>query len=435
MADESSPLISDEPIPDTHLSLMERFAAWIILSSLILFIGAVVGNDIVPGNTLSETVQTNFLDPLNQDSTQGDAGYNPVDTAAYSVLLVSFVVVISAWLRKIGFPARDQSLIALLPWVFWAALGEVNEDGALFRDGIGALFVSPLVHFHVALWVVITAFMSHRVYLSEGVEGRQSVTQLSVILVLLQVVCFWPQFLYHWDVSLSSPLLWLPLSGIILIIALHPILVDLLTPIEQGLMQVGIGGCFLHLSAWLSMYFYPLQNNQPESFWPMAVVMLLPLVICLICWSIGRHSRIALHHMGLEPGIIPLGITIDDWENQRSSTFERMESLSPMAMLSVPVVLLAMYGQMVDGLATYLGVDHFGYSEKHVLSQKVIELSGAAWGFAALKFVLAGVVWFLFASARFEQRHRHLRLLVILCLLTVGLAPGLRDILRLTLGI
>ena len=139
--------------------------------------------------------------------------------------------------------------------------------------------------------------------------------------------------------------------------------------------------------------------------------------------------------MGLEPGIIPLGITIDDWENQRSSTFERMESLSPMAMLSVPVVLLAMYGQMVDGLATYLGVDHFGYSEKHVLSQKVIELSGAAWGFAALKFVLAGVVWFLFASARFEQRHRHLRLLVILCLLTVGLAPGLRDILRLTLGI
>ena len=83
MADEPSPLISVKPIPDAHLSLMERFAAWIILSALILFIGAVVGNDLVPGNTLSETVQTNFLDPLNQDSTQGDAGYNPVDTVAY----------------------------------------------------------------------------------------------------------------------------------------------------------------------------------------------------------------------------------------------------------------------------------------------------------------------------------------------------------------
>ena len=37
MADESSPLISDEPIPDTHLSLMERFAAWIILSQILNF--------------------------------------------------------------------------------------------------------------------------------------------------------------------------------------------------------------------------------------------------------------------------------------------------------------------------------------------------------------------------------------------------------------
>ena len=109
MADEPSPLISVKPIPDAHLSLMERFAAWIILSALILFIGAVVGNDLVPGNTLSETVQTNFLDPLNQDSTQGDAGYNPVDTVAYSVLLVSFVVVISAWLRKMGFPESPRA--------------------------------------------------------------------------------------------------------------------------------------------------------------------------------------------------------------------------------------------------------------------------------------------------------------------------------------
>ena len=138
--------------------------------------------------------------------------------------------------------------------------------------------------------------------------------------------------------------------------------------------------------------------------------------------------------MGLEAGIIPAGITLDDWETQHSSTFERLEALTPRAILGTPVILLAMYGQMVDGLATYLGVDHFGYSEKHVLSQKVIDLAGGAWGFAILKFGIAGLIWFLFASARFEERHRHLRLLVILCLLAVGLAPGLRDILRLTVS-
>jgi len=166
----------------------------------------------------------------------------------------------------------------------------------------------------------------------------------------------------------------------------------------------------------------------------MALVMLLPLAICILLWFLGRSAMAELHHMGLTPGLIPEGITLNDWDRQRSSTFERLETLTPRAMLAVPVVLVAMYGQMVDGMATWLGVDQFGYSEKHVLSQKVIELTGAAWGFAALKFALAGLVWWLFASARFEHRHRHLRLLVILCLLVVGLAPGLRDILRLTLA-
>ena len=48
---------------------------------------------------------------------------------------------------------------------------------------------------------------------------------------------------------------------------------------------------------------------------------------------------------------------------------------------------------------------------------------------------MAGMIWWLFAYARFETRHRHLRLLVLLCLLVVGLAPGLRDVLRMTLDV
>jgi uncharacterized membrane protein len=112
-----------------------------------------------------------------------------------------------------------------------------------------------------------------------------------------------------------------------------------------------------------------------------------------------------------------------------------MEALTPRAILGLPIILLAMYGQMIDGLATSVGLEYYGYGEKHVLSQKVIEFAETAWGFGILKFGLAGLIWWLFASARFEHRHRHLRLLVILCLLVVGLAPGLRDVLRMTLGV
>ena len=94
MVDES-PFLKDTPLPDKQFSLMERGAATLILTALILLLGAIAGQEIAPGNALSETYDTYFIEPHTVDSTTGDAGYNPVDTLAYSLLLVSFVVVLS----------------------------------------------------------------------------------------------------------------------------------------------------------------------------------------------------------------------------------------------------------------------------------------------------------------------------------------------------
>ena len=436
---ESSPLISEKPLPDRHFSLMERIAATLILTAGILLICAIIGQDIYPGNSLSQMYEDYFVSPHSVDSTSGDAGYNPVDTFAYSLLLVSFVVVLSAWLRRLGIPPRDSSIIALLPWVIWAALGEVNEDGKLFTsENIGGLFVSPLIHFHVATWVVLTGWMAHQVSKRRGVSERRYITQLSFTIVLLQWVFFSPHIAENWDLKgtelLLSPLFMTPFIGLFFIIGLQ-LFLENFTAIEQALIQVGIGGCFIHLSGWMMMYINPLNGSEPISIIPMLCILVLPLILCVILWFMGQESLAKIHHTGLEPGIIPEGITVDDWDRQYSSTWERMEALSPRAILGLPVVLLAMYGQMVDGLATSVGLEMYGYAEKHVLSQKVIDISGTAWGFGVVKFGLAAMIWWLFASARFEHRHRHLRLLVILCLLVVGLAPGLRDVLRMTLDV
>ena len=178
MTEESS-ILTETPLADDQFSLMERGAATLIITAVILLLGAIAGEDIAPGNVLTEGYQTYFIEPHTQDSTTGDAGYNPVDTVAYSLLLVSFVVVISAWLRRIGVPARDKSVLALLPWVFWAAIGEVNEDGKLFDpEGMGGLFVSPLIHFHVALWVIFTGWMSQNVSLQSKHKERLSLIHI-----------------------------------------------------------------------------------------------------------------------------------------------------------------------------------------------------------------------------------------------------------------
>ena len=332
MSETNSLLFQEKPMPDSHFSLMERGAATIILTGIILLVGAIVGHDVAPGNILSESYDTYFIEPHSIDSTTGDAGYNPVDTVAYSLLLVSFVVVISAWLRRIGVPPRDESILALMPWIVWASLGEVNEDGLLFDpNGMGGLFVSPLIHFHVAVWVILIGWMSHNVDKKSGFDGRTKVTQLAVILLLLQWVIFMPQIGQHWEQDIlewvQSPLFLSPFAGLLLIVLIHPFL-ECCTAIEQGLIQAGIGGCFVHLAGWLMLYIEPLNNREPISMLPFLFIVGVPFVICAVLWVTGQEARAQLKHMGLEAGIVPEGITVEDWERQNSSTWERLESLS-----------------------------------------------------------------------------------------------------------
>ena len=94
-----------------------------------------------------------------------------------------------------------------------------------------------------------------------------------------------------------------------------------------------------------------------------------------------------------------------------------------------------------------VGIDMFGYGEKHPVSDAVIQFGGTindsvgldwgegAWLFALVKTLLIGLIVWLFVQMRVEKRQEHFRLLIVLAVLIVGLAPGLRDIGRLMLGV
>ncbi|HJL59665.1 MAG TPA: DUF63 family protein, partial [Candidatus Thalassarchaeaceae archaeon] len=63
-----------------------------------------------------DVVDVNIIQPIIGEG-GGDSSYNPVDTAAYSILLVAFIVSLSAWLREWGVSHEDRMLYSLLPWV------------------------------------------------------------------------------------------------------------------------------------------------------------------------------------------------------------------------------------------------------------------------------------------------------------------------------
>jgi uncharacterized membrane protein len=98
-----------------------------------------------------------------------------------------------------------------------------------------------------------------------------------------------------------------------------------------------------------------------------------------------------------------------------------------------PEYLALYFAHFLDGSATWLGIDRYGYVEKHVLPSGAIDYFGTAAVMLPLKFgIVSAVIWAL--ESEREELDQHMRYLLLLFLMTLGLAPGTRDILRLALG-
>jgi hypothetical protein len=187
------------------------------------------------------------------------------------------------------------------------------------------------------------------------------------------------------------------------------------------------------------------------NLWPVAVVIGAPVILCMWMLEQGREAAAELADLDIVAGILPPGMNEDEYLASESKEKDLIESLRLKATMAYPVVFLPVAGQVLDGLATWIGIDGFpGYGEKHVLSQRVIDgglwvneklgiehemLDEGVWLFAILKFLIGGIVFWFYLMANFEYRQQHLRMLIGLALMVVGMAPGLRDVGRLMLGV
>nr|MCS5530081.1 DUF63 family protein [Candidatus Poseidoniales archaeon] len=117
----------------------------LLLVTGLLFAGMAL-NLLNVDNPLTDFLYEYYLDPVLSESS-GDAGYNVANTLTYAIVLALFAVALSAWLRRLGLDHSDAMILALLPYVFWAVLGEVVEDASMFDDSLAPYFVSPGIHF------------------------------------------------------------------------------------------------------------------------------------------------------------------------------------------------------------------------------------------------------------------------------------------------
>lgn len=89
---------------------------------------------------------------------------------------------------------------------------------------------------------------------------------------------------------------------------------------------------------------------------------------------------------------------------------------------------------LLDASSSHIGIDILGYSGKHVIEGIIVKYAGSAAGMYPLKLgILIPVLYLL--ETQFDERERELKNLVLLALIVIGLAPAVRNTLRMILGV
>ncbi|MDT8357258.1 MAG: DUF63 family protein [Methanomicrobiaceae archaeon] len=99
-----------------------------------------------------------------------------------------------------------------------------------------------------------------------------------------------------------------------------------------------------------------------------------------------------------------------------------------------PLYRLLIFGHMLDAAATSYGIDlhPLSYVEQHVVGSTLIEATGTAFVMFPLKLaVIIPALWVL--ELYRKEGSAELWNLILLAMITVGLAPGVRDMVRMVL--
>ena len=452
-------LASEHPsLPSKEYSTLEKIALWSTLLGLGLFaVGFFLANDLIWTDGLKPVV----WDPIMKDAgSAGDADYNPLNTMLYTFSMLASVVVLQALFRKADFPTDDRMLVALLAWVCLAPVLRVLEDADFFSSEMDWLFISPIIHLHLTAWLVGIAGLSQ--YLASQWDGMDSdrienkirkamIPILSIALFFHWAFLYQPAYMAHEEMGMF----WVGIGLVLALFVLFGVMIKTRgwPAITRGMLAFGASASTLGLAHWLQFLSTPWAQESSrisESIvlWPLLIVFGIPSLVCFVLYRRGKDDALQLQLTGYEAGVLPHGISLKAWENAGDELQNHpVEMLSRTALLASPMVLAMVFGQLCDGFATMVGIDYFGYGEKHVVSNQVIhygaeinsmlgiEFGKGAWLFALLKATLVGAITWMFIEMKVEKRQRHIRILIVLAVLIVGLAPGLRDIGRLMLGV
>ncbi|MGB0653322.1 MAG: DUF63 family protein [Thermoplasmatota archaeon] len=421
---------------DARPGLIDRLP-WYTVPAILLGVPMLlaVGVQVAPEAVYDEFVWKYYWGPIKADGDDAgrlahngvvaEAGYNTVNTLSWVVLMGVCVLGLYQMFRRTGYNMDDQMIYGATSWVVAGSVWHVLQDTNLIRAPLEYLFITPPIYLLFAAGGV-ASFLTG-IYLKRSAEEANLQVALSKLWLIqsaftLFYLAIWTK---EWDMlrGYIHPLWVAGINlAVFLLVRARAHRAGTIDPrwLTFDLALAWLAASIVYVFAYQAD---PWPGKLPGGGLPEAV-WLAPLLAGAATFVV---YLVAKWRGGAEPG-----------EKARAYL--------------LPTSLLLVFSQSLDGFATALGLDLAGYGEKHVLSGLIIDrfrelAEGQGWtflaehptfvAFAPLKLGLAlAIVYFINVYGK-EDKERYPALigLVTFCIIMVGMGPGVRNFVRLSLGV
>jgi len=379
--------------PERYLAAALLLAALVIIALALLF----------PQEFGHDVLYRYFWGPIVSDAEGRTVdgireGYTVVNTLAYAILLGAGLVALLLLLRRWGYRMDKMLVFATLPFLLLGGALRVLEDAALFNGALRYLFITPPIYLFVA-GVFVLALLAGKFARTRGLLAPAAA--VGTLLAVYYAAVLVPGGM-SFSLSLAQPVVLAALSLLLAQMLMRRIPNDLAA-------VAGIGFFLLVLSAAYLASF----ASSPEWLAASEAVS-------------GRPPVPAYGELLIIPGIAAL-LTI---------AVAALGRLPRFTLLAGPVELLMYFSHFLDGAATARGLEIYGYAEKHALPALLID-SFSPLIMLPLKFIIVTLVIVLLDVVLKDELSSRPQLALGLkyAVVVLGLAPGVRDMLRIALGV
>jgi uncharacterized membrane protein len=335
-------------------------------------------------------------------------GYTILSEITYGIILVCALYGLYKILKKLEIRVNWYFCLALFPYILFGPVTRVLEDTNYFSKPAVYWFISPLIYFQTTLYVLIFLFLGY--YLKKrAFNAKKTLFILLSVFILIDsfYTIIWTLGI-RYGASLIEP-------GYFYVLSFLAFLPILYRTIKKQIMTVNTvifsGGLLVALPSFFLIGRWITGNPWSGSF--------------------GTYSNVFLLVIGLVVLIVFLVFLIA-WVYQKNDTINVYKN---------PLNLSMLAGHLIDGITSYVSIYdplHMGlpsYIEKHPASNSLMEL----WPplFPIVKFLLIIMVIYLFDVVYKKELTKYSLLVNLLKIgiFILGVSPGLRDLLRVTMGV